>query len=247
MTTIHTRKLFSQRLAHTNDLIVPVESDFASHYSWVFTCTAPQTRTKERVYRQLKRIMDVALILLAMPLALPLFLLCALFIKLESPADPIFYRQWRTGKHGNRFRLYKFRTMVVNADELKRQLVHLNELQWPDFKITNDPRITKVGNLLRKTSLDELPQLFNVLIGDMSLVGPRPTSFAVDTYELWQTERLDVTPGITGLWQIAGRCSTEFDERLRMDIAYIQHRSLWLDMQILVRTFAVVVQQRGAR
>jgi len=123
----------------------------------------------------------------------------------------------------------------------------LNELQWPDFKITNDPRITKIGRILRKTSLDELPQLWNVVRGEMSLVGPRPTSFSAETYDLWHTERLKAVPGITGLWQLLGRGETEFDERLRMDIAYIERRSLWLDIHILFRTIFVVIEQRGAK
>ena len=129
---------------------------------------------------------------------------------------------------------------------MKAQLSHLNELQWPDFKITNDPRITRIGRILRKTSLDELPQLLNVLKGEMSLVGPRPTSFSAETYQLWQTERLDVVPGLTGLWQIVGRGSTEFDERLRLDIAYIERRCLMLDIEILIRTITAVFEQRGA-
>ena len=142
--------------------------------------------------------------------------------------------------------MYKFRTMVPNAEALKQQLMHLNELQWPDFKITNDPRITRIGRFLRKTSLDEVPQIINVLTGEMSLVGPRPTSFSAQTYKLWHTERLDVLPGLTGLWQVLGRASTEFDERLRLDIAYIEKRCLWLDFQILLRTVTAVVGQKGA-
>jgi lipopolysaccharide/colanic/teichoic acid biosynthesis glycosyltransferase len=199
-----------------------------------------------KAYLAAKRAMDVTIVLLSLPLTLPLFLLCVLMIKLESPRDPVLFFQYRTGRGGKRFRLYKFRTMVVNAEAMKKELAHLNELQWPDFKITNDPRITRSGRFLRKTSLDELPQLLNVLRGDMSLVGPRPTSFAADTYDLWHTERLDITPGLTGLWQILGRASTEFDERLRLDIAYMERRCLWLDIQILVRTFTAVLEQRGA-
>jgi lipopolysaccharide/colanic/teichoic acid biosynthesis glycosyltransferase len=190
--------------------------------------------------------MDITLVLLALPLLLPVFLLVALVIKIESPNGPAIFAQDRTGKYGKRFKMYKFRSMVPEADELKKELAHLNELKWPDFKIPDDPRITRVGHILRKTSLDELPQLLNVLKGDMSLVGPRPTSFSADTYDLWQTARLDVTPGITGLWQILGRAETEFHERLRLDIAYIKHRSLWLDVQILFRTVWVVFSQRGA-
>jgi lipopolysaccharide/colanic/teichoic acid biosynthesis glycosyltransferase len=136
--------------------------------------------------------------------------------------------------------------MVYNAEELKAQLSHLNELQWPDFKITNDPRVTRVGRVLRKTSLDELPQLLNVLKGEMTFVGPRPTSFSAETYALWQTERLDVTPGITGLWQIMGRASMEFTDRVYLDVLYIEQRSIWLDFQILIRTIFTVIAQRGA-
>ena len=142
----------------------------------------------------------------------------------------------RTGWNGERFPIYKFRTMYKNAEEIKEQYRHLNELTWPDFKITNDPRITRVGRFLRKTSLDELPQIFNVWRGEMSFVGPRPTSFAVDTYDLWHTSRLDVVPGLTGLWQVVGRAETEFNERVRLDYAYIQNRCLTLDFKIMLLT-----------
>jgi lipopolysaccharide/colanic/teichoic acid biosynthesis glycosyltransferase len=136
--------------------------------------------------------------------------------------------------------------MLVNAEQIKQELEHLNELTFPDFKISNDPRMTRVGRLLRKTSLDELPQIFNVLKGDMSLVGPRPTSFAAQTYSLWQTERLEVLPGITGLWQVNGRSDLDFDERARLDIQYIESRSYWLDVLILLRTPLAVFVGRGA-
>lgn len=142
--------------------------------------------------------------------------------------------------------MFKFRTMVQNADELKVKYAHLNQLQWPDFKVADDPRVTRIGKFLRKTSLDEIPQIFNVLRGDMSLVGPRPTSFDVSTYDLWHTERLEVTPGITGLWQISGRSDLEFDDRLRLDIEYIETRSLWLDLKILLKTVGAVIRPRGA-
>ena len=199
-----------------------------------------------KTYLMAKRAMDLVLVLTTLPLWLPLNLAIALIIRLTSPGAPVVFRQLRTGKGGRRFNMYKFRTMVQNAEELKSQYKHLNELQWPDFKITNDPRITSIGGFLRKTSLDEMPQLFNVLIGDMSLVGPRPTSFGAETYKLWHTERLDVPPGLTGLWQIIGRAQLEFDDRLRLDIAYIERRSLWLDVNILARTVLAVFSQRGA-
>jgi lipopolysaccharide/colanic/teichoic acid biosynthesis glycosyltransferase len=135
--------------------------------------------------------------------------------------------------------------LVRNAEELKGQLAHLNVLRPPDFKIPQDPRITRVGMFLRQTSLDELPQLLNVLWGDMSLVGPRPTSFAPTTYQLWHTHRLEVTPGITGLWQVKGRNTTTFDERLRLDIEYIEHRSFGFDLKILLQTVPSVLRRTG--
>jgi lipopolysaccharide/colanic/teichoic acid biosynthesis glycosyltransferase len=214
--------------------------------SWLYTIQADHALLRGRSYLTAKRVMDIALVLVTAPVTLPLFVLVYLLMKLESRRAPVFFTQLRTGQGGKRFKLYKFRTMVVNAEEMKKELAHLNELQWPDFKITNDPRVTRVGRILRKTSLDELPQLWNILIGDMSFVGPRPTSFSAETYALWHTERLDVKPGLTGLWQITGRASTEFDERLRLDIAYMERRCLWLDIQILVRTFTAVLEQRGA-
>jgi lipopolysaccharide/colanic/teichoic acid biosynthesis glycosyltransferase len=190
--------------------------------------------------------MDVTLVLLALPLWLPVMGLVALAIRITSPGAPVIFKQLRTGKGGRRFHMYKFQTMVPNAEKLKSKYAHLNELQWPDFKITNDPRITPLGRILRKTSLDEMPQLLNVLRGDMSLVGPRPTSFGPETYKLWHTHRLDVTPGITGLWQVFGRAKLEFDDRLRLDIAYIERASLRMDIYILILTVLAVFQQRGA-
>jgi lipopolysaccharide/colanic/teichoic acid biosynthesis glycosyltransferase len=213
---------------------------------WIERYRPERQWLRGRAYRRAKRIMDLTLSLLAMPIVLPLFVIIALAIKIESPGGPVIFTQNRTGKSGRRFKMYKFRTMVPNAEELKKQLAHLNELQWPDFKITNDPRVTRVGKFLRKTSLDELPQIINVIRGDMSLVGPRPTSFDASTYQLWQTARLDVKPGLTGLWQVYGRGNTEFDERLRLDILYIEHRCLGLDIEILVRTALAVFQGRGA-
>jgi lipopolysaccharide/colanic/teichoic acid biosynthesis glycosyltransferase len=142
--------------------------------------------------------------------------------------------------------MFKFRTMVQNATQLRSQLVGDVASNGPDFKMLNDPRVTRVGNFLRKTSLDELPQLWNVIRGDMSLVGPRPTSFGSETYALWQTERLEVKPGLTGLWQIEKRGDLDFDERVRLDIAYLRNRSLRLDLWILLRTVPAVLEQRGA-
>lgn len=204
----------------------------------------PPYRRSSRSYLLLKRLTDVLLCLVALPMALPIGVLCAVAIWLDSPG-PILLRQPRTGMHGTRFSMYKFRTMVRNADELKASLAHLNILPAPDFKIPDDPRITRVGRTLRKTSLDELPQLLNVLAGQMSLVGPRPTSFAVSTYRLWQTERLEVRPGITGIWQVRARGSATFDERLRMDIEYIDRMSPLVDLQILGLTVLSLIKRSG--
>jgi lipopolysaccharide/colanic/teichoic acid biosynthesis glycosyltransferase len=217
-----------------------------AEYDWLAHISPEKRLLRGESYFMAKRIMDLCLVLLALPLVVPILALCALLIIIEDPKGPVIFSQCRTGKGGRRFDMYKFRTMVYNAEELKHQLAHLNELQWPDFKITNDPRVTRMGRILRKTSLDELPQLFNVLKGEMSLVGPRPTSFSAETYKLWQTERLDVMPGITGLWQIIGRASMEFTDRVYLDVFYIEHRSIWLDVQILIRTVFAVLAQRGA-
>jgi lipopolysaccharide/colanic/teichoic acid biosynthesis glycosyltransferase len=198
-----------------------------------------------RGYLRLKRVLDFCGCLCLLPLAIPIMAVCAIAIWIEDPGSVLFY-QLRTGKFGRRFTMYKFRTMKKNAEDLKRQYSHLNQLSWPDFKIAKDPRVTRVGTFLRKTSLDELPQILNVLRGDMSFVGPRPTSFDVDTYSLRQTERLEVVPGITGLWQINGRSDLDFDERLKLDLEYIENQSLWMDFGILIGTVKAVVRPRGA-
>ena len=193
----------------------------------------------------IKRAMDLGITLAVMPLLLPVLGIVALAVRLDSPG-PILFRQQRTGRHGVRFGMFKFRTMVENAEDLKASLAHLNILPPPDFKIIDDPRITRVGKVLRATSLDELPQIFNVLRGEMSLVGPRPTSFAASTYELWHAERLEVVPGITGLWQVYGRNESTFDERLRLDVEYIQNQSPWLDLKIMFWTVGSIVRRSGA-
>ncbi len=192
-----------------------------------------------------KRLFDILICLLVMPVALPLLLIIALVVRLDSPG-PVFFTQERTGMNGQRFKMFKFRSMVKNSEELKQRYAHLNELTWPDFKITNDPRTTRTGRFLRRSSLDELPQLFNIIIGNMSLVGPRPTSFKADTYQLWQTERLEIRPGLTGLWQVSGRSDLDFTDRVELDIEYIERQSWMLDLKILWQTFAAVIQARGA-
>jgi len=199
----------------------------------------------QKSYMISKRLFDIVMCLLMLPFAALVCLVVALIVRIDSPG-PILFVQERTGMNGHRFKMYKFRTMYQNAEELKQKYLHLNELTWPDFKITNDPRITKVGKFLRRTSLDELPQLINILIGDMSFVGPRPTSFSSDTYNLWHTERLEVRPGLTGLWQISGRADVDFDDRVELDIEYIERQSWKLDLMILIETFTAVLTSRGA-
>jgi lipopolysaccharide/colanic/teichoic acid biosynthesis glycosyltransferase len=225
-----------------------------SLYSTVLVWDLPQDRfwyaqphraLGEDSYGHFKRAIDIIVSLLVLPFVLPILLLCALAIKLDSEG-PSYFSQYRTGKGGHRFKMYKLRTMVKNAEEIKKQLMHLNELTYPDFKISNDPRITRVGKFLRKTSLDELPQIFNVLNGSMTLVGPRPTSFSSQTYKLWHTARLELKPGITGLWQVSGRNELDFDDRLRLDIAYARNRCLLLDFKIMFRTVGAMFSGRGA-
>ena len=195
----------------------------------------------------LKRTFDIVASLLATLMLAPLFLLAGFLIKLTSQG-PVFFIQERVGLNKRRFRLYKFRTMVADAEERRREIEHLNEASGPVFKIRNDPRCTPVGKFLRKTSIDELPQLFNVLKGDMSLVGPRP--LPVRDYQGfdqdWQRRRFSVRPGITCLWQINGRSSTPFDKWMELDMHYIDHWSLGLDIKILAKTVPAVLRGAGA-
>jgi lipopolysaccharide/colanic/teichoic acid biosynthesis glycosyltransferase len=196
-------------------------------------------------YHILKRSLDIVLCVAVLPVALPILAVGAVAVRLTSPG-PLLFVQQRTGRGGKPFSILKIRTMVVDAERQKAALKEQGNIDGPDFKLANDPRVTRVGAFLRKTSLDELPQLWNVLNGDMSLVGPRPTSFGMDTYERWHTERLEVQPGVTGLWQIKLRGDINFGERVRLDIAYVRQRSFSLDLMILLRTFPSVLMGRGA-
>ncbi len=199
-------------------------------------------RRRPNGYPLKKRVLDLALCSLALPIIFPILVACAVAVKSTS-RGPVFFVQERTGWCGRRFRMIKFRTMVEGAHAMKAKLADQNVMGGPDFKVVNDPRLTRAGGLLRRTSLDELPQIINILKGDMSLVGPRPTSFAAATYELWHTERLDVIPGLTGLWQVRGRGDVDFDDRVRLDIAYVRNRSMALDFSILLRTIPAVLSQ----
>jgi exopolysaccharide biosynthesis polyprenyl glycosylphosphotransferase len=194
-----------------------------------------------------KRILDFVLALAALIILLPLLLLAAALVLLTSPG-PVLFAQKRVGLHKREFLVYKFRTMVVGAEEKLKEIEHLNEVSGPVFKIKNDPRITTVGKFLRKTSIDELPQLINVLKGDMSLVGPRPLPIRdyAGFSEDWQRRRFSVRPGITCLWQVSGRNDISFDRWMELDLQYIDKWSLWLDLQILLRTIPAVLKGEGA-
>ena len=194
----------------------------------------------------LKRAMDVVLVSAGLLLISPVLALTALAIKLDSPG-PVFFRQERVGRDGRRFGMYKFRSMADGADQRLDDLRDMNEASGPIFKIRHDPRITRVGLLLRRWSIDELPQLFNVLRGEMSLVGPRPPLPAeVEQYEDWQLGRLRAVPGLTGLWQVSGRSEVPFHDMVRLDLHYIRNWSLGLDFEILLRTIPAVLTSRGA-
>lgn len=193
-----------------------------------------------------KRLMDVTVATLGLVLGAPLFLLIALAIRLDSPG-PVLFRQTRVGLRRRPFGMYKFRSMHVGAEEQQDMLADLNEADGPIFKIRDDPRLTRVGRLLRRLSLDELPQLVNVLRGEMSLVGPRPPIPAeVEKYQEWHKKRLEAPPGMTGLWQVSGRSRLPFDEMVLLDIYYIENWSLWMDLKILLRTIPKVLLGEGA-
>jgi exopolysaccharide biosynthesis polyprenyl glycosylphosphotransferase len=204
------------------------------------------TTPKNEMLLLLRRVFDLigsfALILILSPV----LLLIILVIRLDSPG-PAIYRQIRCGLNGRKFILYKFRSMVQGAEEKREELDAFNLMTGPVFKMKNDPRVTRVGRFLRKTSLDEFPQLFNVLWGDMSFVGPRPpVPEEVEKYEGWQRRRLSMKPGITGLWQVSGRNQVDFQQWMKLDLEYIDHWSLWLDFKILLKTIPVVLFEKGA-
>ncbi len=193
-----------------------------------------------------KRALDLVAALLGLVILSPFFLVIAVIIKLDSKGT-VFFRQSRVGKDGSEFLFYKFRSMVEDAEAMKQSLMHLNELEGPVFKISDDPRVTGIGKFLRRTSLDELPQLINVVRGEMSLVGPRPPlPCEVENFEGWQREKLSVLPGITCLWQISGRNHIGFTEWMRLDIEYIRRQSFGLDFKILMRTLPAVLSRKGA-
>lgn len=198
-------------------------------------------------YRFIKRLFDFLASLIAVVILSPVFLIIAIAIKINDPHGPVFYTQERVGKDGRRFRMFKFRSMVTNADELLEKLKEQNEIEGAMFKMKNDPRITKVGRFIRKYSLDELPQLLNVVGGSMSIVGPRPPlPYEVDQYTDYDKQRLMVKPGATGMWQVGGRNALNFDQMVALDLTYINERSIWLDLKIMFETIKVMIKPNAA-
>lgn len=205
------------------------------------------SRPKKDISLFVKAISDLAIAFITLVFLSPLFLIIAIMIKWDSKG-PVFYSQKRCGRNGREFFLLKFRSMVVDAEKMQEDLKAFNEMSGPVFKMKEDPRVTRVGRWLRRTSLDELPQLFNVLKGDLSLVGPRPPlPSEVAHYERWQRRRLSVKPGITCTWQISGRNDINFEEWIQLDLHYIDNWSLIMDLKILIRTIPAVLSGRGAR
>ena len=204
------------------------------------------TKDEKIIYNFSKRILDLLLSLLALVILSPLLLIVAIVIKIESKG-PIIFSQKRIGLNGQEFKMYKFRSMVVNAEELKKKLVKKNEMSGPMFKIKDDPRITKVGKFIRKTSIDELPQLINIVKGDMSLVGPRPSlPNEVAKFEHWMLDRLNVKPGLTCYWQVSGRNNIDFIEWMKLDLKYVDERSFLLDLKLIFKTFFVLFGDKNA-
>lgn len=198
------------------------------------------------LYEVIKRLIDVVCSFLGILVLSPLFIIIAIIIKTTSKG-PVFFSQKRVGKNGKEFDMYKFRSMVVNAEELKEKLAAQNEMSGPMFKIKDDPRITKVGKFIRKTSIDELPQLWNVLKGEMSLVGPRPSlPKEVDQFEEWMYRRLEVKPGLTCYWQVSGRNNIDFEDWMKLDCKYVDERNLWIDIKLIFKTVGVLFGDKNA-
>ena len=197
-------------------------------------------------YETIKRLIDIICPLLGVLILSPLFIIIAIIIKTTSKG-PVFFSQKRVGKNGKEFDMYKFRSMVVNAEELKEKLAAQNEMSGPMFKMKDDPRVTKVGKFIRKTSIDELPQLWNVLKGDMSLVGPRPSlPKEVAQFEDWMHKRLEVKPGLTCYWQVSGRNNIDFEDWMKLDCKYVDERNTWVDIKLIFKTVGVLFGDKNA-
>lgn len=216
---------------HKNELVA-INVDYQNH---------------RHMYRFFKRVFDIVASFIGLILLSPLFVIIALAIKIEEPQGAVFYSQIRLGRHKKPFKMYKFRSMIENADDLLKGLLDKNEVEGAMFKIKSDPRVTTVGGFIRKFSLDELPQLFNVLLGQMSLVGPRPPlPREVEEYTSYDMQRLTVKPGCTGLWQVTERNNVGFEEMVQLDLEYINNRGALFDLYVLFRTLFVFFKPNGA-
>lgn len=205
------------------------------------------TAEPSAAYTTTKRLIDVSVSLALLVVLSPLFLIVALCVKLTD-GGPVFFRQKRVGLNGRVFDFFKFRSMIVDAEQRKEELLkHNKHVNSITFKMCRDPRVTWVGRIMRKTSIDELPQLWNVLIGEMTLVGPRPAVVAeVQRYSVWEQRRLAVVPGLTCFWQVSGRADLDFQQQVELDVHYIRERSLWLDIKLMVLTVPAVFSGKGA-
>ncbi|MGE7825029.1 sugar transferase [Paenibacillus sp. NPDC093718] len=224
-----------------NDIEVVLEGNS------IYTNYAQEKQKGKVLYRMIKRTMDFIFALMGLVLLSPLFLIISILIKLEDPKGSIFFYQTRIGKDEKAFRMYKFRSMVSNAEELLGELLDQNEISGAMFKMKEDPRITKIGKFIRRTSIDELPQLWNVIRGEMSLVGPRPAlPREVDQYSSYDKLRLSVIPGCTGLWQVSGRNNLSFYEMVELDLKYIEQRGVITDIKIILNTVRVLFGTKDA-
>lgn len=197
-------------------------------------------KNQKKFYEVIKRSIDIIASICGMIILFPILVMVAIVIKIESKG-PIIFSQDRVGLNGSKFKMYKFRSMIVDAERYKEKLLEQNEMNGPMFKIKNDPRVTKVGKFIRRTSIDELPQLLNILKGDMSLVGPRPSlPKEVEKFSPWMLERLNVKPGLTCYWQISGRNDIQFEDWMKLDIKYVKERGILLDLRLVIRTFFVL-------
>ena len=205
-----------------------------------------ESSVKFSLYEVVKRLIDIVCSFLGVLMLSPLFIIIAIIIKSTSKG-PVFFSQKRIGKKGKEFDMYKFRSMVVNAEELKEKLAAQNEMSGPMFKMKNDPRVTRVGKFIRKTSIDELPQLWNVLKGDMSLVGPRPSlPKEVAQFDGWMHKRLEVKPGLTCYWQVSGRNNIDFEDWMKLDVKYVNERNFWIDIKLIFKTVWVLLGDKNA-
>lgn len=202
---------------------------------------------EQKAYLLFKRVFDILCAIIGLLILSVLFFIIGLLIKLEDKQGSVFFKQTRIGKDGKPFEMYKFRSMVSNAEDLKASLMDKNEATGPVFKIKDDPRVTRIGKFIRKTSIDELPQLINVLKGEMSLVGPRPSlPQEVAAYTSYERQRLKIVPGITCYWQVGGRSNLSFMEWVELDLKYIRERNLFIDFKLIIKTFFVLFGSKGA-